>query len=298
MFFNDALDVHNEYSGAGGHPDILGDGYLCRFNPIYRRVKDQALKLGCEFVEAEPDYLLLPFLALPDIVKRRRVPYVPSARLMSQVERQHPGVFSTEDLPMAESYHLHEAAHVIAEDVLVAVTASSREERILKALLAESFANTVDALACLPVADDIHHFFIRQNCYMHPETSTVRALNEVAAKLGSRFLFHFVFRIYLQANFLAAPLKPKTVKDLLARYTDGQAIDLRLRKSLARVRAIGEKLDPRFRVTTTGNYFRQQGLTGDIVDLLDFPFAEMLARKTEVVAAIDALGVVLTSPMT
>ncbi len=49
---------------------------------------------------------------------------------MKDVEMSRPGVFATEDLPIPESYHLHEAAHVIAEHFLKSIKVTDSQEVI------------------------------------------------------------------------------------------------------------------------------------------------------------------------
>ena|GEM_PF-3619670 len=295
LFYNDILDVHSSYRPEGSHPDILGDGYLMQTNPIYRSVKAVSLKIGCKYVEAYPDYLLLPFHELPNIVARKEIPYVPAARLMKNVEQNHPGVFSTDDMPMPGSYHLHEAAHVIAEHFLKNAKASSMQEKILKMILAESFANTVDALACTAVTDDIHYLFIRQNSYMHPQKKTIRAMNALAERMGFRFTFMLTYLTYVHANFLTSPLSKKAIQELAERYASGVKMDAKIKKNIEAVCEIGEKLDPQFRFTTTANYFKQHGFEGDIHDLLDFPFMKLFTSTPAFGDAVDLLAASLDS---
>lgn len=289
MFFSDALDIHESFHPKGSHGDILGDGFLMNSNPIYRNVKEFSLKIGCKYVEAYPEYLLLPFHELPGIVERKEIPYVPAARLMKKVEQASPGVFSTEDVPMPESYHLHEAAHVIADHFLKKIDPKSQQEEILKSIMAESFANTVDALTCTGAVDDVQYFFIKQNCYMHPRKNVIQAMNSLSESLGFRFVFMLTYFTYLHANFLAKSLSKKFVQELVEHYALEKNLDAKLKKHIQTVCDIGEKLDPLFRVTTTGNYFKQQGIEGDIHDLLDFPFMKILADQKGFRKALEAL---------
>lgn len=293
MLFCEALDIHNSFAPEASHPDILGDGFLLEKNPIYRNIKSFALRIGSQYIEAYPEYLLLPFHELPRIVAEKRIPYVPSARLMKNVENARPEVFASEDLPMPESYHLHEAAHVIAEHFLKKITLGGSQEKILKAMLAESFANTVDALSCMAADDEIHYFFIKQNCYMHPQKTVIKAMNTLSATMGFRFTFMLTFFTYLQANFLARPLSKKAIADLIKGYATEFKMSTKLQKDMRTVCALGEKLDPLFRVTTTGNYFKQQGFEGELHVLLSFPFMKVFAGNRGFGEAVDALSAVL-----
>lgn len=294
MLFNDILDVHNSCQPEGSHSEILGDGFLLQTNPIYRKIKTFAVEIGSQYVEAYLDYLLLPFHELPNIVERKKIPYVPAARLMENVERNHPGIFSTDDMPMPGSYHLHEAAHVIAEHFLKKVRSSTLQEKILKVILAESFANTVDAFACTAVSDEIHYFFIKQNSYMQPQKKNIQAMNALTKSMGFRFTFMLTFFTYVQANFLASPLTKKYIRELASRYAPSAKLDVKVLKNVQIVCEMGEKLDPLFRFTTTANYLKQQGFEGDIHDLLDFPFTKLFESHSEYEKAIESLADAIT----
>lgn len=290
MHFNDLLDIHNSFTPENSNADILGDGFLLHFNPIYRNIKATALKIGSTYVEAYPEYLLLPFHELPNIVARKQIPYVPGAKLMRKIEDSQPGVFSTDDMPMPESYHLHESAHVIADHYLKPLKIKTQQEEILTAVMAESFANTVDALACAYAADDIHYFFIKQNSYMHPQEKVMQAMAGLTESMGFRFTFMLTYFTYIHANFLTKPIGKKAIAALADKYAPGKKITATTQKNIKTVIDIGEKLDPQFRVTTTANYFKQKGYEGDLHDLLDFPFMEIFASRPEFWKAAEQLS--------
>ncbi|MBX3021905.1 MAG: hypothetical protein KF799_09540 [Bdellovibrionales bacterium] len=294
MLFSDVLDIHKSYAHPQGLGDILGDSFLLESNPIYRKVRQVSLEIGCRYVEAYPEYLLLPFYELPKIVANKCVPYVPHARLMEGIERGRPDTFSTEDVPMPESYHLHESAHVIAEHFYKDVSLRTPQEKILKAILCESFANAVDAMACMPATDDIHRFFIKQNCYMHPRLKVMRAMTDLAETMGLRFTFMLAFFTYVQANFLAKALGMKAIRQLAERYALDPQIDMKRLKNIRIVRAIGENLDPRFRVTTTGNFLKQEGFEGEVYDILSFPFHAVFKANMGLAKATEALSLTLS----
>lgn len=290
MLLKDVLEFHHSYPADQGHSEILGDGYLMRSNPVYRNVKLLAKKMGCEYVEAYPRYLLLPFHELQTIVQSKKVPYVPSAKLMEEVEKTRPQTFAIDDVPMPESYHLHEAAHVIADQIVGSVKTMSAQERILKAILCESFANTVDALACASATDDMHLYFISQNSYMKPQKKIMQAMSRLLKDAGPRFVFILTYMTYVHSNFLAEPLPTKTIKELFAKYAPGSKPSANLIKDAQAVCTLGEKLDPQFRVVTTGNYLKLEGFDGEVYDLLDFNFQTLLVNNSGFMKAIDSLA--------
>ena len=289
MQFNDILDIHSAYTHEHAHADILGDGFLLQNNPVYRSARRLSLEIGCRYVEAYPRYLLLPFHELPKIVVSKEVPYVPHARLMQEIESDRPNAFSLDEVPMPESYHLHESAHVIAEHFFGGVQVESQEGRILNAILCESVANTVDALTCMPAHEEIHRLFVKQNCYMQPQKKIIEAMSRLVTELGFQFTFMLTYFTYVQANFLSEPLSDERIRGLLAEYVPGAPPNAKTAKDIQIVRGIGEKLDPRFRVNTTANYLKQQGFEGDLQDLLGFDFQAVFTANPKFKSALHCL---------
>jgi hypothetical protein len=290
MFFSDILDVHNSCQPHHSHSDILGDGFLIQNNPVYRKIKENSLKIGCQYVEAYVDYLLLPFFELPSLVKHKKIPYVPAAKLMKKVEQDHPGVFTNEDVPLPESYHLHESSHLIAEHVLKKINLNMPQEKILKTMMAESFANTVDALVGSFAQDDLHLYFVKQNSYMHPQKKFIQALNETTKSDNFKTTFMLTFFSYLRANFLTSPLSKSAIQDLIKTYGSKSKKSPRVNKNIHLIRDMGEKLDPLFRYKTTANYFKQMGFDDNVEDLLDFDFMKVFESHPHWKLAVETLS--------
>lgn len=265
MNFSSVLSLHRGGRAEHALPDILGDAFLLRENPIYRQVRMRALASGAVYTEATTEYLLLPFNQLERIVASKQIPYVPHARLMSAVEARHPGVFDLQQMPMPESYHLHESAHVVAELCAAGLETSTQEARILRALLCESFANTVDALACGYAETEEHRVFLKLNCYMAPNSETRELMTRVRRAFGPAFTARVVLLSYLFANFLWEDVPV----DLLG-VDDADVLSLS---------ELGQSLDPLFRVQTTQNFLLMAGFRGEVYDLLSFDFVGLLARE-------------------
>ena len=280
MLIREALSIHSQYAPQGSHPDILGDGYLLTHNPLYRSIKNEAVKVGCSFAEAWPEYLLMPFQQLGEIVATKKIPYVPSARLLQTLENQRAGVLSLEDIAIPESYHLHEAAHVVAESSFAAEVFATPQQKILKALLCESFANTVDALVCTSIHDEMHQFFLQQNCYMRPQKKFVGAMLRLKQALGTRFTFMCTLISYLHANFLVETIPPTLIKELAAHYAPDVKLSEKLLKDCELLQKMAETLDPQFRFRTTKVYLSLEGYDGEVGELLDFPFMKIFASHS------------------
>ncbi len=294
MQISEVLAIHNSSSANQSHIDILGDGFLMNANPIYRNMKVFALQIGCQYLEAWPQYLLLPFHELNNIVATKNIPYVPNGRMLQEVENKRPHVFNTEDMSMPESYHLHEAAHVIAEHLFEEVSLTSRQEKILKTILCESFANTVDAVACVPATTEMHQFFLKHNCYMHPLKKNMDVMTRLTTRLGFRCNFMLTLFAYVHSNFLKETLSRDTIKELVTRYSPNTELTEKLLRDCETVGRIGEALDPRFRVQTTEIYFKLEGYEGEIFDLLNFSCMQVFAVNEDFRRVAEAMAEVVS----
>jgi hypothetical protein len=290
MLIQEVLAIHSQHAAQGSHADILGDGFLMEHNPLYRNIKSEAVKLCCRFAEAWPEYLLMPFQQLGEIVAKKKIPYVPSARLLRALENQRAGVLSIEDIAIPESYHLHEAAHVLADHSFAGETFTDPQQKILKALLCESFANTVDALVCVSIHSDIHQFLLQQNCYMRPEKKFVSAMSRVKQACGMRFTFMYTLIAYLHANFLRETLPAEIVEDLTTRFAPDVKLTERLLKDFELLQRMAETLDPRFRFLTTKVYLSLEGYDGEVQELLDFPFMKVFASDERFRKAAEGMA--------
>lgn len=260
-------------------------------NPVYRNIKNYALKIGCKYTEAWTQYLLMPFHALGDIVATKTIPYVPSGRLIKGVEEKRENALTTEDMSIPESYHLHEAAHVIAEHLFAGSRFTDPREKILKTIVCESFANTVDALACVFATDEVHQFFLQHNCYMHPSKKNVDVMVRLLKNLGPRATFIFTVVAYMHANFLQEEMSsPRLIKELGARYAPEVKVSGKILKDCEALGKIAEKLDPLFRIQTTQMYLKLEGYRGEIYELLDFPFMEVFDANPVFRKAMEAMA--------
>jgi hypothetical protein len=292
---SDVLSIHELYSNEVSnrelvHADILGDAFLLQKNLVYRKIKKQALDIGCTYTEAWTEYLLMPFQQLKDIVADKKIPYVPSAKLLRSIERQREGMLAVDDLAIPESYHLHEAAHVIAEDCFRNAELNRTEEKILKAIICESFANTVDALACAYVDDEVHEFFLKQNCYMHPDRKYIRLMSGLNQRHGPRFVFILTLFGYLHANFLKEGISKVFLKRLIAESLPGIKISEKIQSESEALIKMAAKLDPQFRVQTTQVYLNLEGYGGDVHKVLDFDFIKVFSENPQFSKASEAMG--------
>jgi len=281
MLISEVLSLHN--SAPSEHPDILGDGFLLRDNRIYRNIKGFAGQIGCQYTEAWPQYLSLPFHELNKIVATKKIPYQPSARMLQEIENKRAHVFTVDHLQMPESFHMHEAAHVIAEHLFKSVEIKTPQEKILKTILCESFANSVDALACVEATTEIHQYFLLQNCYMNPDKEDLDAMIELIEDVGFERTFNMVLFGYLHANFMRQDVSEDLIIEIVGK------------NSLAanQIVKMCEKLDHLFRVQTTEMYLRLEGYDGEVFDILDFQFMKTFKANPGFTDVVNSMGKIL-----
>lgn len=280
MLFNEALKIHRSVTVEHSHSDILGDAFLLANNRLYRQIRLQTIDLDVTLAEASLEYLLMPFNQLDLIVSTKRVPFVPNARLMTEIESKHPGVFDLQQMPIPESYQLHESAHIIADHCCANVAVQTREDKILKSILCESFANTVDAMVCAYATSEVHQLFLRLNCYTVQITATREQIKNVRESFGKTFTARLIVLSYVFANFLKEEVPPDVIEALITEF--GKPYSKPTEEALkdcTTLSLIGQKLDTLFRVQTASNYFQLQGFRDEIYDLLNFDFAKLLKRK-------------------
>jgi len=282
-----------ETDQPNSHPDILGDPFLMLHNPVYRQVKTQALRMGCQYREAWPEYLLLPFFQLKKIVASKTIPYVPNARLARELEQEKPGLLNLQNFNVPESYHLHESAHVIADALFAQVPLGGAEERILKALSCESFANTVDALVFLAADSETHQNLVQLSSYMRPDPEDIAVLSRLHRELGSRATFLLTFFAYLSANFLGDGFSEESVNSIATLYLGGEKLSARQKEDALQIGQMAEKLDPLFRVQTTEVYFKFEGIEGDLHDVLNFSFMRMFNARPDLAKIPEQMAAVL-----
>lgn len=290
MLISELLDHHRSVSAEMAHADVLGDPFLMRENFVYRKVKEWALEIGCQYQEAWPQYLVLPFHELSKIVQTKTIPYVPSARMLIDVESRRPNIFTTDEFFPPESHHLHEAAHVIAEHVFAKVRLNTPEEKILKAIFCESFANTVDVLAYLPATTEIHRYLLSHNSYMKPLDEELDLIRRLAEQLGFRGLAVLTLFSYLSSNFLIETFVSPTISKILNRYVSDVVVTPQLLADCEALGVMCERLDPLFRVQTTELYLKGEGFDGNVYELLSFPFMKVFEENESFGLAVEALA--------
>jgi len=256
------------------HPDDLadafGDGYLCARNPVFAGVRRSALALGYRYSAADTpmwrDYQAFGLSTLHQIIASGIIPYHDTGSTIQRLLKSNskavlsPGIILS---ALKRNYAFHESAHCVAWSVLhraeggpVRLAANERERFVIEAILAESFANTVEMLGSLvrtlPLSDTL---FYSLNSYMTPKQDRMVQLQDAVAAAGEYARFLLLFLGSFEANLTVAEPGDATRERIgLAAGRDTAPAHV--------VRMVTEaafRLNPGFREKTTPMYFELLG---------------------------------------
>jgi hypothetical protein len=205
----------DEVSAANALADAFGDSYLYCHNPVYASVRDAAIGFGYGFSPEDTplwrDYQSFSLTVLHRILTGKTIPYLDTGTICRRLieenpQAQYPLGLISENLKRNHSFH--ESAHCVAHSIMRAIgnemrAAAPREAdcSALEAILAESFANTVEALGTvfqhMPVLDRV---FYSLNSYFSPNPRSDDLLNRADAELGAELRFTLLFLGYFEAN--------------------------------------------------------------------------------------------------
>lgn len=283
---SELIAVHRQFESKLSQN--IGDGYLMEFNPIFRNIRQAFFQYGFSFSSPDPHYDSFPLMSLDDIYSEKKVPVRNNIFWLEELNKI-PGLTLTE-LKKSElqfNYLFHESAHFIAHKILfgdcemkaVPVT----KESLLKILIGESFANTVESLAALYAEGEIGSYFLDANCHYRLSAQEVKVLEKSVKENGFQKTFRLVFASFLSANYLVQRPSKKELSSILKFAGVKKA-----QKEL-----IGYGLSEIFRTNTTQLHLMKLGFPDDLNGWLDIdPVAELMANK-KMCIMVDALGTIL-----
>jgi hypothetical protein len=263
------LALHKQCHGSACLLQNLGDGFLYRKNPFYRRIRDAARARGIGFTLEDPgDYFAFPLVALDAVLKTRRVPYRANYAALCAFERARPGFFTLADLhrnrPLP-NYVLHESAHAVAfhelfgrpRDVHAAL---SEPSKLVHIVLGEAFAMTAEYFAACAVSGPTHAWFFSINSYRH-RTPAKKAVGELVSRYGLPLLVWLVLIAFLENNFFVETLAMKTLERALELYPVGKLPSISRADRVRLCRALGALMvmDPEFREDTARLFLTMHG---------------------------------------
>jgi len=281
----------------------LGDGFLYRKNPFFRRIRDAARARGIRFTLEDPgDYFAFPLVALDTVLKTRQVPYRANYAALCAFERARPGFFTLADLhknrPLP-NYVLHESAHAVAfhelfgrpRDVHAAL---SEPSKLLQIVLGEAYAMTAEYFAACAVSGPLHAWFFSINSYRH-RTPAKKAVGELVTRLGLPLLVWLVLIAFLENNFFVERLPLKTLDRALELYPLGKrpVISRADRLRLCRASSALMVMDPEFREDTARLFLTMHGHRRNIRSVLSDEPLDLIAADAKLLAPLTRLVRVL-----
>jgi len=263
------LSLQRQCHGPACLLQNLGDGFLYRKNPFYRRVRDAARARGVRFTLDDPgDYFAFPLVALDVVLKTRKIPYRANYAALVAFERARPGFFTLADLQKNRplpNYVLHESAHAVAFQELFGRprdvhAALSEPSKLLHIVLGEAFAMTAEYFAACAVSGPPHAWFFSINSYRH-RTPAKKAVGELVTRLGLPLLVWLVLIAFLENNFFVESLPLKTLERALELYPVGKppAVSRADRLRLCHALRALMVMDPEFREDTARLFLTMHG---------------------------------------
>lgn len=258
--------------------DAFGDRYLYRHNPVFASIRDATLALGYRFSAKDTplwrDYQALSLLSLQKILSSRTIPFFDTAVTVRRLIEANPeaklapGFIATN---IKRNFAFHESAHCVAHSILrraepelTLIAPGEKQRFVLESVLAESFANTVEALGSLfhfmPIPDGV---FYPLNSYWPADREREGILNRAAAELGIETRFRLLFASYFESN-LATEAPTGATYERVAESAGCSAGHAGLAREITMI-AFG--LSTGFRESTTPAYFELLGYAREYGDL-------------------------------
>jgi hypothetical protein len=283
ILLKEALGVHRANTDIHSLAKSFGDGFLIRHNSLYRNIRAAFLKHGYRFSQNNP-IEVVPWLSLPQTLEKKSLSLIDNVTPLRSLERKSPRNIRLNDLHalmFRKNFLLHEMSHCVAHSLVFGekklLGLGATQENVLKILLCESFANTVEALACGEVGDEMHRSFLRLGSYSECRNDDIDAARNSEFKI---LFFAFLFR-----NFLFDSLDNRSIARALSVARLGSKEDVLSARRL--FNAVKLPLD--FRLHTSQAYFRFLGFEEVLSELFDFDFIGTLSESPKLLRAIDSL---------
>ncbi len=288
------IALNGQFRPKGCLPENLGDGFLLAWNPVFRGIRTEALERGFRFSATDHGlYYSFPLMALDGVIEKRVIPYRDNASWLSLLEKNAPGRFTLTELKRSElrfNYVFHESAHCIAHSLFFGRARFSslpkNADTLLKILLGEAFANTVECLSAIYAEGEMASYFLDGNCHFRSSEKEVREIRRCARKFGFAATARVLLASFLYANYLFDRLGPAELKRI--RVFAGLPAGTELRK----LAAIGTELSESFRTTTTHLHLMKLGFPSNLSPLMRGDPLSRLEKRAQVNEQAVALAAI------
>jgi len=284
---SEVIELHRKFCPPHTIRGNLGDGYLIHFNPIYRRIREEVLRKGFRFTtENVGNYYSFPLMALDEVIAKKKIPYRKNFLWLPTLEKVAQKKFTLSEIKRSEiqlNYLFHESAHCIAHDVLFGsksiLSVAKTKETLLKILIGESFANTVECLSAIYAEGELGFFFLEANCHFRANSKEIKTLKKTIEKYGTHKIFLLLLHAFLYANYLYEKLGKNEIQKIF--YLTGSKPS----KDLKKIIEIGLQLDTEFRTSTTQLHLLKIGFPKRLEAFFQDPM-DLLDKKAELREAI------------
>jgi hypothetical protein len=294
---NRIIELHDSATPAQGLRLCLGDGYLLQNNPVCCRIREHVLRNDYTFCHSTGQAVAVlnsvRLLALPTILRLKTIPYrdnVTGLRHLSSA-----GLLKHNRLdalrPFTERASiLHESAHCVAKEIVgdgveLQPTRCSKKH-LLRTLVAEAFAITVEFVASILATTPADRFFVSMNSTYIATRRERAAARALMRRAGSAHLSAVMLFGFLAANFL---------RDKWMVTAFEQSMELLGQRPVKSLRASKElfcgavRLSLRFRTQTASFYFRALNARRKYAKMIDFDYFQVIGNDVELCAGVGRL---------
>jgi hypothetical protein len=304
LSISELLRVQRASHGSARLLQNLGDGYLYRHNPFFKRVRDAALKRGVRFTLSDPgEYFAFPLVALDTVLSTRKVPYRANYAALVAFERARPGFFTLADLRLNRplpNYVLHESAHAVAFHELFGrprdvAAALSDPSALVRVVLGEAYAMTSEYFAACAVTGPLHDWLFSINSYRH-RTPGKKAVGELVQQLGLPLLVWLILVAFLENNFFVERFPQRVLDRAIELSPFDNAPRLRSADKARLCRALTQLMvmNPEFREDTARLFLSMHGYGRNIRRILSGDPLEVIARDAALTPRLATLVRILS----
>ncbi len=293
----EVLRTHDKFKNGKTKTCVLGDGFFYRKNPVFRHFRDRLLELGYALsAEGASRYNGWPLMALDQSIRSKKLIYIDNVYFLRELEKTRPryfGIHDVLDFGPKKVPILHESAHCLADYYSKKFVPRSKlkdnnRQEIMKILISESFALSVEALSTLFLKNDpIEIFFHRLSIHVYKKNFKNDPVSLAHRKFGLESAFRIILACYLYTNFLFRELGDLEVENIL---TWAQLPNNSKAKSL--VKRIFEKaceVGREFQVMINSRYLKMHGHDGSILKILNFDPIDYCSQSQKISSFVDAL---------
>jgi hypothetical protein len=275
----------------------IGDGFLCKHNKFYRKIRNLGLACGTDFIVKKNkfwnDYMVLPLVNFDDLLISRKIPVIDNFGTLARLSKKFPSL----DLPekfvrdtLKRNYLLHETCHCIANNVLTQTTVhigseteitNSKLTILLNNLLGEALANAVEIVSSTTADTNSHILLHALNSYVPYSPASNDLLKKAVDSIGMQAFLKLTFVSFFFNNLLGYEHSKTNLESILEKFGSHFKLhdDFSGRELVLEAILKCCRLNTRFRDETSTIYFSTLDL-GDAYKILS---AERVLHNQDII---------------